>query len=175
MTEATKQSMFTLETDRLKIVRQDHNSEQLEAVFADKKTMELYPQLFLDGSRTIEQSLDLLEKYQIMIFPFMEKESGVIIGFLTLNNIKEDDKEIEIGYFLNSNYWGNGFAGEMVRGLLAHLPKLGWKKIVASLYSGNTASEKLLQNCGFILESVNKDKHTINGNLHDDIVYSLMV
>jgi len=175
MTEATKQSMFTLETDRLRIVKQNHNLEQLESIFADQKTMELYPQLLLDGSRTMEQSLDLLEKYQILIFPFIEKESGVTIGFLTLNNIKEDDKEIEIGYFLNSDYWGNGFAGEMVKGLLAHLPKSGWKKIVASLYSGNTASEKLLQKCGFNLEGVTKDKHTINGNSHDDIVYSLIV
>ena len=175
MLEDTKQALSKLKTDRLEIVAQSHNLVELSKVFADKNTMELYPMLLLGDDQPLEQSLKLLAKYNILVFPFIENGSGVVVGFITLNNIEEDAKEIEIGYFLGSTYWGRGYAGEIVQGLVALLTKQGWRKINASLYSGNTASEKLLQKCGFTLERIDKDKHTINGKAHDDIVYSMQV
>ena len=174
MFQSTKQNITALETNRLKICRADENIGGLEPIFADEKTMKFYPDFVLSPERPLVQFLELLESHGVFIFPFAEKEGGGIVGFVTLNNVEEAAKQIEIGYFLLSSHWGRGYAREIVAGLIDYLKTQGWQRIMASIYSGNTASEKLLDDCGFVLEGVNKDKHVINGVKHDDRIYCLI-
>jgi len=171
--EKTTQSILHLTSARLAVRNAADCITGLEAIMADEKTMELYPQFIHSPERCTEQFLALLEQHGIFVFPFADKQTNEIIGFITLNNVAEEELQIEIGYFLLSSHWGKGFAREIVAALLSHLRDLGWRRVMASLYSGNHASERLLKSFQFELVEIIKDKYTINGRTHDDIIYAL--
>ncbi|MCL2573471.1 MAG: GNAT family N-acetyltransferase [Defluviitaleaceae bacterium] len=172
MLEKTKQNVMKLETERLKICDRDQNIVGLEKICADEKTMELYPDFRLNPERPLAVFLPLLEQHGIFVFPFKEKLEDAVIGFITINNVDEATKSIEIGYFLLSSHWSKGYASEITVALIEILKNQDWQRIMATVYSGNAASERLLERCGFALEDVIKDKCVINGNNHDDMIYS---
>lgn len=61
-----------------------------------------------------------------------------------------DGKPPEIGYWLGEPHWGQGYAGEMVRGLVEavrHLP--AFSQIVARVLAANPASVRVLEKSGF--------------------------
>jgi RimJ/RimL family protein N-acetyltransferase len=62
-------------------------------------------------------------------------------------NIKED--ECEIGYRLLEKYWGNGYAREIVDGLVEYAREIGFKRLIACAANENIASLKILKQLGF--------------------------
>ncbi len=57
----------------------------------------------------------------------------------------------ELGYWLGQPYWGNGYATEAVRGLLAAARKVGITAISARAMTCNTGSINVLLKAGFII------------------------
>lgn len=175
MLEFSEQSILSIETERLKVCVKDGHIKELEKILTDKKAMHFYPQFLLNDKKTIERVLAMLEGIEMFVFPFINKSTGEAIGFITFHNIEEYCRRIEVGYFLSSDHWGNGYAREILKAVVALLTKQGWHRIEATVYSGNTASEKVLLACGFTREGVLRDKYLINGNFHDDLIYSIIV
>lgn len=63
-----------------------------------------------------------------------------------------DGKLPEIGYWLGEPHWGQGFAAEALRGLLAALRGLaGFDQLVARVLASNAASIRVLEKAGFTL------------------------
>ena len=61
---------------------------------------------------------------------------------------KEDDV-LEISYNTNPKYWGNNYVVEAVLEIIKYLKKLGYKKVIAHVYEGNTKSIRVLEKLGF--------------------------
>jgi ribosomal-protein-alanine N-acetyltransferase len=174
MLETTKRNLLSIETERLKIYEKDDYLEGLEAVFSDAKTMHFYPQFMAGVKMGIKPFLDLLEKSGVYVYPLVLNETEQIVGLVTLNNVEETCKRIEVGYFLSSNYWKKGYAREILSAMITFLRDQKWHRIEATVYSGNEASQKVLEVCGFTLEGVLRDKYLIHGKYHDDIIYSII-
>ena len=174
MLENTKQNIVSIETERLKVCEKEGRLEGLEAVFTDEKTMQYYPQFLSNVKMGIRQFLDLLEGAGLYAYTLVLKETDEVIGFVTLNSVEETCKRIEVGYFLLSAHWKKGYAREILGALAAFLKKQGWHRIEATVYSGNEASQKVLEMCGFTLEGVLRDKYLIHNKYHDDIIYSII-
>lgn len=175
MLDNTKSGIITIETERLKVSGLEGHEVELAALFADEKAMEFYPD-FITHAKALGalEFLGMAEKVGLFAYTIVLKETGQAIGLVTLNNINEGFKHIEIGYFLLSEHWGKGFAREVVAALVNFLQGQGWHRIEATVYSGNEASEKVLRACGFVLEGVLRDKCMINGKYYDDIVYAIV-
>jgi len=171
----TIQSTEKLETSRLKVCAKGMHTEELKSLFSDPKSMEFYPQFMLNAQLTIDILLAFAQKAGLHIFSIQHKAEGGIIGAVTFNNVEEFCKRIEVGYFLISTHWRKGYANEILKAIIECLKKEGWHRIEATVYSGNDASQKVLQKNGFTLEGVLRDKYIINGKYHDDIVYSIIV
>ena len=175
MIEATFAAVKDMTTARLRVCCISNNMAGLERIFADTKTMALYPDFVTSKDKPLLNFLPLLQQHGIHIFPLMDVSKNVVIGFLTLNEIDEANKQIEIGYFLGSEFWGMAYAREAVQALLACLKEQGWQRIMATFYSGNDSSEKLLVDMGFKLEGIEKDAYEIHGNKHDNVIYTLQI
>ena len=85
-----------------------------------------------------------------------EKNAKTFVGSFAIIPIDEESGNIQIGYALMQSSWGNGFATELVQ----HGKKFFFNKhspdiLYALTEEANTASQKVLQKCGF----------TENGNL----------
>lgn len=79
-------------------------------------------------------------------------ESGMTIGDAGFS--WKGEGIAEIGYFLEANYWGNGFATEAAKMMTSFAFDLGANTVLASCDVENIASEKVMRRCGMgILES----------------------
>lgn len=71
----------------------------------------------------------------------------------------ENTAEIQLGYSLLKEYWGKGYATEIVKaGLAFAFNELGLAEIAAITETGNTASQKVLLKNGFVLSKTFTDK-----------------
>lgn len=81
----------------------------------------------------------------------------------------------ELGYWIGEPFWGRGVASEAVRLVtetaFARDPAL--VRIFAEVYAHNTASQRVLEKNGFVLESRRRNAYIKNGRLGDDTVWVL--
>ena len=81
----------------------------------------------------------------------IEKSTEKFIGSFMLRPSTAINGEIELGYSMFKNFWGNGFATESVSGGLNYaFNTLKLKKIIAITQVENIASQKVLLKSGFI-------------------------
>tara|TARA_A100001035_G_C27730452_1_gene476529 strand:+ start:595 stop:1104 length:510 start_codon:yes stop_codon:yes gene_type:complete len=76
-----------------------------------------------------------------------------LIGFFNIDNQKFGDgiiPGVEVGFALNSNYWGKGFGKETFKKVIIFLKKTDCKFIVARVLSSNKSSLKLFETLDFI-------------------------
>ena len=71
---------------------------------------------------------------------------GRLIGFI--NDCGIEDDSIEIGYAIHPDEQGKGYATEAVRAVLRELREMGFKKVTAGFFSGNSASRRVMEKCG---------------------------
>lgn len=57
--------------------------------------------------------------------------------------------EVELGYWIAPNYWGQGYASEAVRAVLSVARSLGHSRVVARHFVDNHASGRVLEKAGF--------------------------
>lgn len=79
------------------------------------------------------------------------KENHRMIGNVYLG--KRDFASLEIGYVLNRDYWGQGYAVEACEALLKKAFEQGIHRIYAECDPENTASRRLLERLGFRQEA----------------------
>jgi RimJ/RimL family protein N-acetyltransferase len=81
-------------------------------------------------------------------FLLMLRTNGAprLIGACGLGNL---DGEAELGYWIARPYWGLGFATEASRAVLNIARTIGHKKLIASHFTDNPASGKVLRKLGF--------------------------
>jgi [ribosomal protein S5]-alanine N-acetyltransferase len=81
------------------------------------------------------------------------KDSDQFIGFVA-NNLEGDKGVYNLGYILNSDYHGRGYATEACRAVLAYaFEHLGAVRIVTGTAQANRASCRLLEKLGFVVTS----------------------
>jgi RimJ/RimL family protein N-acetyltransferase len=66
--------------------------------------------------RLVEQAR---ERPQYGLWPVVLKTTGELVGAVLLQPLPGDDGEVEIGWHLNPDHWGNGYATEAGRGVIA--------------------------------------------------------
>ena len=80
------------------------------------------------------------------------KESRIFVGWVGLTKVwepKEMLPAVEVGWFINRNYWGKGFATEGGRrSLIFGFEDLGLDRIIARYDLNNVASGKVMEKLG---------------------------
>lgn len=87
--------------------------------------------------------------YGFGIFVAVEKYLGKIIGEAGLFDSYKNKTKLELGYILDSQYWGKGYGFEICMGLINYsFGHLNIKSVVARMYAVNIASVRLSEKCG---------------------------
>ena len=80
--------------------------------------------------------------------PVFTEDGGLNIGYVQL--VPLEDGTREIGYHIAKQYTGMGYATEAVRAFLpVAADRAGIGEVFGICLSGNTASRRVLQKCGF--------------------------
>lgn len=89
-----------------------------------------------------------------------------LIGFVFLSS--ENASGAHIGYLLGESYWGNGYATEILKGLIDFIELEGKiTHLIAGVATDNEASIKLLHKLGF-----NKNSNEGNGTMFFEYMLS---
>ncbi len=76
--------------------------------------------------------------------------------------VSEDMQTYDIAYCVHKNYWKNGYATEMVRGMMRYAKQHGANKLTVRVNKENVASNKVMAKFGFkvVGESTYKKRGT---------------
>lgn len=82
---------------------------------------------------------------------------GLIMPMQSHTRVGED--EIEIGYWIGVDFWGNGYIPEAVRRMQRHVfEDLGCSAMWCGYYDGNSKSKRCQEKCGFVFHHTEADK-----------------
>lgn len=63
----------------------------------------------------------------------------------------DNDNDAHIGYLLAQEFWGKGFASELLQGFISEVSNSeNWSKLIGGVDQTNIASAKLLKKLGFV-------------------------
>ncbi|MGV6813711.1 MAG: GNAT family N-acetyltransferase [Phycisphaerales bacterium] len=145
-----------IETDRLELcVPCMGDVGALASYWSDPETMKYIGK---DGAPWTREMVELRIKQAIerqtisgMCFWVAKlRETNQVIGQGGIVPVANQGPEIELGYRLGREHWGNGYATEIARAsALYGFETLGLEKLIAVTYPENTGSRKVLMNAGF--------------------------
>ena len=97
-----------------------------------------------------------------------------LLGTVSLRHHPRD-RRAELGYWLASHAWGNGFATEATRAVVDFgFRELGLARIYAQVFADNRRSQRVLEKLGMVTEGV-KRKHVRKGRrLLDIVIYGVL-
>ena len=166
---------FPIETPRLLIrpfEKTDGDIAAMHVLFSDPEVMKYIGGKPLDTiERTRERILrwiDFQEKLKYSLWAVIEKSSGEVIGDCGLFPFENKGPEVELGYDLRRDRWGNGYATEAARVCLDYgFNKLKLDRIVAVTYPEHIASRRVLEKCEMVERGI---RHCYN---HDLVFYEI--
>jgi len=104
------------------------------------------------------------------------REQQKVIGSCQLTIHNAQFQSSEIGYFLNSGYWGFGYATEAARALLEFgFSALSLHRVFAQCDPRNRASIRVLERLGMQYEGHLRETMLIHDGWRDSLIYSLLV
>lgn len=93
------------------------------------------------------------QKHGFSLCPTYEKNSGSFIGFSGLVHLelKDDNPDIEVGYWLLPEYWGNGYATEAATACVNWaFQNLPIDSLVGITHPDNQRSQNVLKKAGLV-------------------------
>ncbi|MEW4430885.1 MULTISPECIES: GNAT family N-acetyltransferase [Paenibacillus] len=100
------------------------------------------------------------------------KTDGTLVGSV---GIYTEGTNAEMGYVMNPQYQGRGFAAEASHALLGlGFNTLGVHRIYAKCRPNNKASERVMQKIGMEYEGLMREHWFYKGAFHDSLLYSIL-
>ncbi len=169
-----------LETERLILdAPKEHDLENIAKILNNeiysKNTINIpFPYTFDSARFWFTLSENGFKNENQYIFAIRLKDSQKIIGGIDLG-IDKNFNKAELGYWLDEDFWNQGFATEAVIKIIDFgFKHLKLKRIFATHFDFNPASGKVLEKSGMKKEGELK-AHTKKGNIyHNHILYAII-
>lgn len=125
-----------------------------------------------------EHLADLLKGYgqgTVWWWALQNKADNKMIGRCELVNVVRSVARAEIGYALNRQYWGKGYASEAVQRVLHYgFEDMGLNRIAAEVLTDNATSIHLLEKMSMKREGTLRQETKVRGFLEDIHVYAIL-
>lgn len=103
------------------------------------------------------------------------KEENRLIGNCGIRVNDPEMREANIGYELNTQYWGQGYATEAAEAILKFgFEELGMHRIWSWCVAENLASIRVLEKIGMRREGHLREKELIKGKWYDKFLYAIL-
>lgn len=148
----------------------DNDYPEMKEMLLDKNISKTYMIPDFDDENKIRLFFERLKKLSLDSTKFIYGIylNNVLIGFI--NEVYIEDDCIELGYFISSKNWNQGFASEALEAAIKSLFDMGYNKIEAAHFESNLASGKVMQKCG--MKQINRDEFIqYRGKNHKCIYY----
>ena len=103
------------------------------------------------------------------------KENDNVVGTISLKEFDLENKNSELGYWLGREYWRKGYMQEAIKLILDYgFNNFDLERIYAKVLHPNTASAKLLEKIGFVLEGKTRKSSLRRGEWMDEFIYGVI-
>ncbi len=167
-----------IETKRL-ILRSLHATDchAMLDIFSKESVMQYYGMYPI---RTLENAINLINALQNTFYEdrgirwaMVLKEGNRMIGTCGFHNLSLVQRRSEMGYELNDDYWGLGYAKEAIEAMRDYgTAKLNLHRIEALVYPENEASQGVLERLGFVREGLLRGYAYFRNTYQDLYMYS---
>ncbi|WP_151081568.1 GNAT family N-acetyltransferase [Nocardioides cynanchi] len=97
------------------------------------------------------------------------------LGWCALSRWNPDFRSASLGYVLNEEAWGHGYATEATSAVLGWaFETLDLNRVQAEADTRNAASARVLEKLGFVLEGTLREDCVVDGDVSDSWVYGLL-
>ncbi|MEJ2598649.1 MAG: GNAT family N-acetyltransferase [Anaerolineales bacterium] len=104
------------------------------------------------------------------------KSNGQLIGNAGIRKESVADHKAEVGYEINPQFWGMGYASEAARAVRDFgFQELGLRRIWANCLAENLASRRVLEKIGMQLEGTLRDNEYFKERYWDTCIYAILV
>jgi RimJ/RimL family protein N-acetyltransferase len=175
---------YPIETDRL-LLRPLDPATDVDAVLAyqsrpdvcryipyEPRTREQLAERLADPARNRST---LEEPGQVLSLAVVEKQTGTLVGDVVLFWHSAEHRGGEIGYVINPDHTGRGYATEAARALLAlAFDGLDLHRVVGRIDSRNTPSAAVLRRLGMRQEAVLVENEWFKGEWTTEIDFAIL-
>jgi len=169
----------TLTSDRF-VLRQ-FNDADLENVFKGLSHPEIikYYGISFDTLESTKEQMtwfaDLEKNGTGIWWAICSKVDGTFVGAGGLNDLSQEHKKAEIGFWLLSEHWGKGIMTETMPVILHHaFEVIGLNRIEGFVESENVNCKKALAKLNFHLDGTLRESEVKNGKFINVDVYSML-
>lgn len=158
-------------TQRLIIdkMQESDKTDYFENITHNKKVLETF---MCNYTKTLDELNFTPYTESKKIFAIRLKETQKLIGIICYFN--ETESCCEIGYAIGETYWNKGYTTEAVKEFISYcFTHLKFKKVFASFFVGNKASESVMKKCGMIYDHFSEKELNYNKEDKDLIYYSI--
>ena len=96
-----------------------------------------------------------------------------VIGYITGNEISEENRSVSLGYCIKKKYWNRGLVTEAATAVADHLFAAGFERIGASHHPDNPASGRVMQKIGMKFEGRIHNGSMLAGKVCDCMQYAI--
>lgn len=134
-----------------------------------------WPYKFQDAQIFIKKTQRSYRKKRDFVFGTELRGKKEVIGCISLENVKFEHKNAEIGYWLGSKYWNQGIMTEAGKLLLNFaFRKLKLHRVWGCAFSDNIASQRVFEKLGFKKEGLHRETSWRGGRWRNNIRYGLL-
>ncbi|WP_114191714.1 GNAT family N-acetyltransferase [Edaphovirga cremea] len=103
------------------------------------------------------------------------KECQTLIGAVSLSDISSFHRRAELGYWLGTDFWQQGYCCEAVMVMINHaFTSLELNRVDGHCLSKNKASANVMINCGMQFEGERRQHLNIKGHLEDISYFGIL-
>lgn len=166
----------TIETERLWLRKlQPTDAKRLFTIFSNVDVLRHYGmephQSLAETKQMLSGMLEGIADGSIMRWGIMRKDQSELIGTIGFHNRAPRHHRAEVGYEIHPDYWRNGYATEALQAVLTYAFSLDIDRVGAIVYTGNVASQQLLERNGFVREGLLQRYMRQENEAHDVYVY----
>ena len=165
-----------LETERLVLrkIKVSDYSDMYEYSCNERVTKYLLWRAHPDAKYTRDYLSYVQSQYRAGEFydwALIHKDTNKMIGTCGFAKLDIDNNSAEIGYVINPDFWGKGYATEAVKRVIDFgFSELNLHRIEARYIVGNDISRRVMEKCGMIFTHSDKTKRKFNSTEMCDIL-----
>jgi ribosomal-protein-alanine N-acetyltransferase len=149
------------------------------AIYSDLQALEYFAREPLknisDAEKMLSENLAMDEDKAAIFWAICLTETNRMIGTFTLFHISEQNRRAEVGYILNSEFWGQGYASEALTRMIEYcFETLDFGRLEADVDPDNAASLKLLERHGFEREGYFRKRWLVRDKWLDSVMFGLI-
>jgi [ribosomal protein S5]-alanine N-acetyltransferase len=124
---------------------------------------------------TVEAQVAAMADGRALYWTIWTLEEAEFLGACDLSEIDRWHKRAEVGFILGRDAWGQGYALEAMRAVVAYAASTGFKRLAARTHLGNHRSDALLGKLGFVEEGRLRGHVERDGERRDCRLFGLLL